>query len=243
MNSISRSSKVPLYYQLYQILLKQIRNGSLRPDDMLPTETELVENHNLSRSTVRQALDLLVNDGLIYRKQGQGTFVARLTIEQNLSRIISFWEDMHQRGLNPATKVLSSELVPAPDDVAEALNIEPGEELANIVRLRLADNEPMSVEHSFLVHKYCPSVIQEDYANNSLRQMLAEKYDIRLVYAKQKIRAISASRLLAKELLIESNDPLLYVERVTFTAYDIPIEFLRIYLRGDRYTFFSELRD
>ena len=149
MNTVSRFSKVPLYYQLYQILLTQIRDGTLQPEDMLPAESELVDAYDLSRSTVRQALDLLVNDGLIYRKRGQGTFVARATFEQNLTRIVSFWEDMKQRGHEPATKVLSSELVPSPDDVAEALDIEPGEELANIVRLRLADGEPMSVESRF----------------------------------------------------------------------------------------------
>ncbi len=243
MNVISRLSKVPLYYQLYQILLDQIRSGDLKPQDMLPPEAELVETYNLSRSTVRQALDLLVNEGLIQRRRGQGTFVATPTIEQNLGRIISFWEDMGQRGLTPATRVLSSKLVPATEDIAEALAIEPGEELANIVRLRLADNETMSVEHSFLVHKYCPGVTHRDFANHSLRQMLAEQYNIRLVYAKQKIRAIPASRSLAQELLIEKNDPLLYIERVSFSDFNVPIEFLRIYLRGDRYTFFTELRD
>lgn len=243
MNTISRLSKVPLYYQLYQILLTQIRDGTLQPEDMLPAESELVDQYDLSRSTVRQALELLVNDGLIYRKRGQGTFVARATFEQNLTRIVSFWEDMKQRGHEPATKVLSSELVPSPEDVAQALEIEPGEELANIVRLRIADGETMSVEHSFLVHKYCPGVTQRDYANSSLRQMLADEYNINLVYAKQKIRAVAASSSLAKDLMIEPRDPLLYVERVTFSDLDIPIEFLRIFHRGDRYTFFSELRD
>jgi len=186
MNTISRLSKVPLYYQLYQILLDQIRSGVLQPEDMLPSEAELVEEFNLSRSTVRQALDMLVNDGLIHRRRGQGTFVATPTIEQNLSRIISFWEDMRQRGLRPATKVLSSELVAAPEDIAAALQIKAGEELANIVRLRLADDEPMSVEHSFLVHNYCPGVTRKYHADLSLRQMLADQYNVTLVYAKQK---------------------------------------------------------
>ncbi len=243
MNVINRSAKVPLYYQLYQFLLNQIRDGSLQPGDILSSEAEMVDRYHLSRSTVRQALDMLVNDGLIVRRRGQGTFVTTLTIEQNLGRIISFWEDMGQRGLTPATRVLSSDLIPAPDDIAQTLGIGPGEELANIVRLRLADDETMSVEHSFLVHKYCPGVTHKDFANHSLRQMLAEQYNIRLVYAKQKIRAIPATRSLAQDLLIEKNDPLLYIERVSFSDFNVPIEFLRIYLRGDRYTFFTELRD
>lgn len=145
--------------------------------------------------------------------------------------------------MKPATKVLSSELIPAPEDIAKALEVKPGTELANIVRLRLADDMTMSVEHAFFVHQYCPGVTQKDYTNNSLRQMLKEQYGINLIYAKQKIRALAASKSLAKELQIEPSSPLLYMERITYSELDIPIEYLRIYLRGDRYTFFTELRD
>ena len=97
---------------------------------------------------------MLVNDGLIYRRQGQGTFVAHATIEQRLTRIISFTEDMLMRGFQPTTKLLSAEIILAPEDSASAIeNLEIGEEHANVMRLRLADNEPMSIEYSFLVHK------------------------------------------------------------------------------------------
>jgi GntR family transcriptional regulator len=85
--------------------------------------------------------------------------------------------------------------------------------------------------------------MREDYANNSLRQMLEDKFSIHLSYAKQKVRAIPASKALAKDLIVEPNSPLLYIERVTYTDQEHPIEFLRIYHRGDRYTFFTELRD
>jgi GntR family transcriptional regulator len=240
---ISRRSKVPLYYQLYQILLDQIKDGTWQIDDILPSEADLVEQYDLSRATVRQAFDMLVNQGYVYRRRGQGTFVARPTIEQNLSRIVSFWEDMHQRGLVPGTRVLEREIIPATEDLVEDLNIPVGEELASIVRLRLADDEPMSVEYSYLVHQYCPGILEQDYANNSLRQMLEENFNIRIVYARQKIRAVPASKDLAKLLDIEPNFPLLHLERVSYTDQDIPIEYLKINLRGDRYTFYTELRD
>jgi GntR family transcriptional regulator, N-acetylglucosamine utilization regulator len=243
MNGISRSSKLPLYYQLYQILRNQIRDGVWQPDDMLPGEVELMAQYQLSRATVRQALDMLANEGLIQRRRGQGTYVSRPTIEQNLSRIISFWEDMQQRGLEPSTKVISSELIPATGDIANALNVQAGEEIASLVRLRLADNEAMSVEHSYLVHKLCPGVMKQDYANHSLRGMLVEKYNIHLVYARQKIRAVRASRSLAQILSVNPGDPLLYMERVSYSDLDVPIELLHIHHRGDRYTFFTELRN
>ena len=98
MKNLSRSSKTPLYYQLYEILLGQIQQGIWQPGEMLPTEAELVAQYQLSRATVRQAFELLVNQGRIYRRQGLGSFVSRPAFEQNLNRIISFWDDMQQRG-------------------------------------------------------------------------------------------------------------------------------------------------
>jgi GntR family transcriptional regulator len=241
--NLSRSSKVPLYYQLYEILLEQIRSGFWQPEDMLPTEYELVQKHQLSRATVRQAFEMLVNEGRVYRRQGQGTFVSKPAFEQNLNRIVSFWDDMRQRGLKPGTKVLSSEISLASEDEVKKLEVEPDEELASLVRLRLADDEPLSVEHSLLVHKYCPGILEQDYANRSLRKMLADEFNIHITTARQRIRAVPASKSLAELLEIDPTAPLLHIDRVSYTDDGIPIEYLRINLRGDRYTFHSELRD
>ncbi|NJN98810.1 MAG: GntR family transcriptional regulator [Anaerolineales bacterium] len=120
--------------------------GEWQPDDILPSEIELMEQYSVSRITVRQALDELVNEGLIYRQRGRGTFVAHPTVEQGLTRIISFTEDMRQRGFTPGTEVLFAGLEPATPEVAAQLQLEPGVELVRLERLRLADNEPMSIE-------------------------------------------------------------------------------------------------
>jgi GntR family transcriptional regulator len=210
---------------------------------MLPTESELVERYHLSRATVRQAFDMLVNEGWIYRRQGQGTFVSRPAFEQNLNKIVSFWDDMHQRGLKPGTVVLSTELIQTNAETAEYLEVDEGQELASLVRLRLADDEPLSVEHSLLVHSYCPGILEQDYANRSLRKMLAEEYDIQITSAKQKIRAVPATKELAALLKVDEAVPLLHIDRISYTEEGTPIEYLRINLRGDRYTFHSLLRD
>ena len=130
---------------------------------MLPAESELMQRFGVSRITVRQVLDMLVRDGLIYRQQGRGTFVAHPTIEQTQVRIVSFTEDMRQRGFRPGTEVLEAGLMPAPADIAGKLAVEPGEELAHLRRLRLADDEPMSIEDAYLVHRYFPGVLSGDY--------------------------------------------------------------------------------
>jgi GntR family transcriptional regulator len=138
--------------------------------------------------------------------------------------------------------VLFSGLVPAPEEVAKKLAIRPGEELARLDRLRLADGEPMSVEESYLVHRYCPGVLEGDYASSPLREALERDYGLRLVRARQVIRAIPATPRLARLLAIKSRSPLLSIERVSFSQRETPVEFLRIYYRGDRYSLYNDLQ-
>jgi GntR family transcriptional regulator len=240
---IDRSSKLPLYHQLHEIMRDSILRGDWQPGDMIPPEPELIRRYGVSRTTVRQVLDMLVNDGLIYRQQGRGTFVAHPTVEQAMVRIVSFTEDMHQRGFEPGTRVLSLDLVPAPQDIAERLEVEPGEELARLARLRLADGEPMSVEESHLVHRYCPGVLERDYASDTLRETLERDYGIRWVRASQVIRAIPASKDVAQLLAISYRSALLRIERVSYSQQNLPVEFLRITYRGDRYALYNELHD
>jgi GntR family transcriptional regulator len=239
---INRNIKVPFYYQLYEILLGKIVRGEWKPGDLLPTENDLLEQYQVSRSTVRQALDLLVGEGKIYRQRGRGSFVAHPPVDQALNRIISFTEDMRRRGLEPRTHVLASELVPAPDDIARRLKIEPGEELARLERLRLADDEPMSLEEAFLVHRLCQGVLDQDYAHFPLRETLKNKYGIRLTHARQNIRAVSAPKKIARILSIQPNTALLYIERVSFSDQEVPVEYIRFYHRGDRYVLHNELQ-
>lgn len=241
MNGIVHDSKLPYYQQLYELLFKNISAGRWRPGDMLPSETELIDRYQVSRITVRQALALLVKDGLIYRRRGLGTFVAVPKIEQGLNRIISFSEDMRRRGFQAGTLVLSSGLLAAPQEIAERLAIDSGEEITYLERLRLADGEPMSIEVSHLIHRICPGVLQRDFAQTPLREVLAQEYDLVLTKAKQQIRAIAASEDLAVKLAVASGAPLFYIERTSYSQYNNPVEYLQLYHRGDRYTLYNEL--
>jgi GntR family transcriptional regulator len=237
-DSINRQSKLPYYQQLYDIV-----RGEWTPGDMIPPESELIEAFEVSRSTVRQVLGMLVDDGLIFRQRGRGSFVAHPTLEQAMTRIVSFTEDMRQRGFEPGTAVLSATILPAAPETARQLQIDPGEELALVRRLRLADGEPMSIEESYLVHRYCPGILQHDYADKPLRETLELDYGIRLVQARQVIRAIRASKELAATLEISSRIPLLFIERITFSQDAVPVEFLRLYYRADRYSLYNELHE
>ena len=242
MGNLDRSSKLPLYHQLYEILRDKIAHGEWKPGDLMPPESELIAQYQASRAVARQALDMLANQGFIYRQQGRGTFVAHHSVEENLVRLINFTQDMRNRGFEPGTKILFSGLIAAPADIAEKLQISPGEELARLERLRLADGEPMSVEESHLIHRYCPGVLQDDYTVESLRETLERKYNIRWLRARQVIRAVPALRDMAHLLSIPLRSALLYIERVSYSQQNVPLEFLRIYYRGDRYSLYSELQ-
>jgi GntR family transcriptional regulator len=240
---LNPANKNPLYQQLYEILRAQIARRELKPGDTLPTEMELMAQYGAGRVTVRQALDLLVQDGLIYRERARGTFVAHPRVEHNLVRIVSFTTDMQQRGFKAGTKILGSELIRANAELAEQLQVEQGAELARLERLRLADREPMSVEESFLVHCYCPGILKKhNYATYPLRDALERDFNLRLVRAKQTIRATAAPPTLARVLGIPQRAPLLHIERVSYTQDNVPLEFLRIWYRADRYALFNELQ-
>jgi len=241
LDSINKQSKVPYYHQLYEMMRDSIIDGELSPGQALPTEYELVERYSISRTTVRHAFDQLVNEGLVYRQSGRGTFVAHPTVEQGIGKITSFTEDMRQRGFTPGTEVLRTRLLLAPATIAEKLGVEAAEELALIIRLRLADDEPMSVEESYLRHGLCAGILAHDYARRSLTRILELEYGIAILRARQVIQAIPATRSLAHMLSTKEGGPLLYIQRVSYTQSGEPIEYLRLYHRGDRYSLTTEL--
>jgi len=238
---LNPKSKLPLYHQLYEILRADIVGGKYQPGDLVPAESELIDSYRVSRTTVRQVLEILVREGLVYRQRGRGSFVSHRSLEEGLVRIVSFTEDMQRRGFEPGTRVLSAELLAAPAEIAEKLDVEPGEELAHIRRLRLADGEPMSIEDSHLVHRLFPGILGRATLTASL-QDAARDYGIRWKSAKQTIRAVEATADMARILSVRPRSALLSVDRVSYSEEQVPAEFLRIYYRGDRYSLYADLQ-
>ncbi len=149
---------------------------------------------------------------------------------------------MQALGYKPATRVLSTHFAYGSHDSAEMLKIEAGAEIACIERLRLADNAPISIEETYLVHSLCPGIFEgHDYSQESITKVLADQYGIRLVKARQIVRALAATPQIAHLLETYVNAPLLYVERVALSNKDIAVAYVRIYYRSDRYELQSEL--
>lgn len=242
MIQLDHSGKISLYHQLYEILHEKLINQNWNPGDMLPPENEFIEQYNVSRITVRRVLDMLVKEGLVYRQRGRGTFVSHPSLEQGLSRIINFTEDMRQRGFEASTRVIFSGLEPANRYISENLRISEGEELAKLERLRLADGEPMCFERSHLVHKFFPGILQYDFSKLSLRNCKTEKYGIRWSRATQMIKASVPPAEIAVWLSMKRGHPVLFIERVSFSQNNVPMEFLQTFYRADRYILYNELQ-
>ena len=241
LGALNPKSLLPLYHQLFEILHHEITAGRWKPGDLIPPESELVSRYGVSRITVRKVLEMLAREGLIVRERGRGTHAAHPRLEHAMTRIVSFTDDMRQRGFEASTRLLFSGLMPAPESIARALGIEEGTELARLDRLRLADGQPMCVEQSYLVHRYLPGILRHDFSTRSLREVKVREYGIRWSRARQTIQAILAPAELARVLGLKPRAPLLYIERVSYSQEDVPVEFLRVYYRADRYILYNEL--
>jgi GntR family transcriptional regulator len=235
-DSLVRSSKIPIYHQLYEILRDRILSGEWQAGDVLPPEPELMATFDVSRITVRQAVELLANENLVYKRRGKGTFVSMATLKTDASRLVEFEEDMRGRGLQPTSIVLNTEVVTVSRVTADKMNIEVGDELAFIKRLLLANGEPISLEEIYLVHKYCPGILEgHDYASESLYEVLERDYDIRFTRAEQTISAMVAPDHLQQQLNMSTNEALLFIERITYCQRDRAVKFRRSHYRADRY--------
>ena len=240
--TLDRDSFVPLYHQLYEILRSYIDNGIWKQGDMIPPESQLKKQFNVSQITVRQSLNILVDKGLIYRRRGKGTFVARSLLMSNLTRIVNFADDMRQRGLKPHTTVIETGIGTVSKDTAQKLRMTIGDEIAYVNRLRYADDEPLSIEKTFFNHALVPDILKNDFANRSLSETLLTDYGIQLAYAKQTISASPASDEQSDLLNIAVGDPLLVIRRISYLDDSTPVEMLRIFYRADRYALDCELK-
>jgi GntR family transcriptional regulator len=238
---IDKNYPLPMYFQLKELLREKIASGEWKPGDMVPSERELSEQYHISRMTARQALSELATEGLLRREQGRGTFVARPKIEHGLTRLTGFTEDIQARGMQPGALVVRLELIRPPLLAMRALQIAPEEEVLLLERLRLAGGEPIALETCHLHFGGVVDLLNEDFENNSLYQILSEQYQITPARAEQKIGADLCSRREQELLKIGEGAPVLRNKRITFDQWGRPFEYTESAYRADRYVFQAEL--
>jgi len=227
----------PLYRRLQAGLRQAIESGAVGHDDALPSERDLAMELGVSRITVRRAVQELADEGLLTQRQGAGTFVSR-RIEQPLSSLTSYTEDMTARGMSAGVTWLGRSTGTANPDEALALNLSPGADVSRLYRLRTADDRPMCLEHATLSRDHLPD---PGAVETSLYQVLAT-LGLRPVRALQRIRAELFSTEQAELLGVAPGSACLHVERRSFLADGRPIEFVRSHYRGDSYDFVAELQ-
>jgi GntR family transcriptional regulator len=230
----------PLYLQLKRWIEDAVAKGVIKPGDALPSERDLALKVDVSRVTVRKAVQHLVRDGLLVQRHGSGTFVAPQPhrVEQSLSQLTSFTEDMARRGMEVHALWLDRGLYhPSPEETV-VLGMSPGDRVARVARLRLTDDQPLAIERAALSADILPD---PDAIETSLYAHLDRRGN-RPVRAIQRIRAVSVGEADAKLLEVEEGAPVLNIERTSYLASGRVIEFTRSVYRGDTYDFVAELR-
>lgn len=233
---LDESSSLPLYQQLQRALRQAIENRILSPDDALPPERDLASEFSVSRITVRKAIDGLVSEGMLVRRQGSGTFVCA-RVEKNFSKLTSFSEDMRARGRNPRSVWLRRSAGTVTPEESLTLRSSPGTPVYRFHRIRFADDAPMAVEYATVLASSLPSL---DSVESSLYEAL-ERAGNRPVRALQRLRAVLFTAEQAELLQAKEKDAGLLVERLGFLKDGSAVEFTQTYYRGDIYDFVAEL--
>jgi GntR family transcriptional regulator len=226
----------PLYQQLQRAIREAIEKRVLAPDDALPAERQIASDLSVSRITVRKAIEGLVEEGLLVRRQGSGNFVAS-RIEKNFAKLTSFSEDMRSRGRTPHSEWLKRAEGAVTPEEALTLRLSPGAPVYRFHRLRFADDAPMCLEYATVAGECLPSL---EAVDTSLYEAL-ERAGNRPVRALQRLRALLLNAEQAKLLHAREGDAGLLVERVGFLRDGRAVEFCQSYFRGDTYDFVAEL--
>ncbi len=233
---------VPRYYQLANILRERIVKGELAAQQSIPSERQLEGIYSVSRTTIRQAIDLLVRQGYLYREHGRGTFVSPQKLQKGISELTSFSEDMKRRGIVPGQKILEIGYVQPPKDVCQHLELEDERPVLRIERLRLGDGVPMGLQTSYYLLPEGQTIERADLEEyGSIYRILQEKLHLIPTEADETLEVTLATPREASLLQIKPGSPLLLSERTTYSQYRRVIEFVKILYRGDRYRYYAKL--
>ncbi len=236
--SLDRNSPVPLYYQLSQELERMIRDGDVLPGDRIDTEVELAAKLGLSRPTVRQAIQDLVNRGLLVRRRGVGTQVLHSQMRRSVE-LTSLFDDLTEAKHSPTTTVLSLSIKPADEKLAEELRIPVGDRVLNLKRLRLMDGRPLAIMRNWLPASLLTTT-KEELETAGLYELLRNN-GINLRIANQRIGAASATAAEARLLGVKQGTALLVMERTAFDDTGRVVETSSHKYRADSYSFETTL--
>jgi GntR family transcriptional regulator len=230
-------SAPPLYVAIKNALRDQILAGTYQPLERIPSESELIQQFQVSRITVNRALTDLENEGLIFRMHGKGSFVSKPKPTQDLSNLQGFGEAMAPQGFEIFNRVLIAQEVNVPTDVAKELRLSSKQRVIEISRVRHLNRQPVSLDLFYIQTDLGTRLKGEDLATRDLFSILENDCGIELGYAEVRIEATLVTAAEAKLLDIDPSCPCLEIERTTFTAANTPLCFDRVLCRADKFRY------
>ncbi len=234
MFELDQTSIVPLYKQLKDKIKESILDGTLKPNQKIPSELELSQTYKISRITVRNAISELVDEDLLEKKQGKGTFVRTPKIDVRSPNFTMMCLNNHKV---PSSKIIKVVLKPASERDIKELNLSQGDKVIYLLRLLFADGEPVMVEHNFLPERFS-LLLDTDLSDMSLYAFLREKYGVRFGAASKSIEIAMPTELEAELLKIPASTPLMMIREIVYsTPGDEPLHRTKQYLLGDRFKY------
>ncbi|BDU51647.1 GntR family transcriptional regulator [Haliovirga abyssi] len=238
MKKIIKSSIIPLYYQVKEIIKNMIENEELKVGDMIPSERELCDQLEVSRMTINKAVLSLVDEGLLYREQGKGTFVSKPKEFRQLLQMRGFTEEMKLKGLSIETKILDFKTEQLEEKFKKSMGMVPElKEAIVLKRVRIVEGVPYAIETAWIPKEYCPNLTKEELEGNSLYKIFKEKYDYIPEYAKQSIKPIKIEGENAEILEVEEGELGLLFNRKTYLEDGRIIEYTKTINRSDKYNY------
>ena len=232
---IDKSKPIPLYYQLVEIINGQIARKELGPGDKLPTEQWFSQNYDISRVTVRKALEELIQSGAIERIRGKGPVVASPKLNRKLSRLTGLHEEITESGYQSTSLIFDIEYKQAEGAIARHLHTADGEPVVTFRRLRCLDEVPFADQMIYLRTKFCENFDPKELETSSLYQILENRYHLRIDYADQTLGIKTPTKKQLEDLHLTSPTPLLRMRRTTYLNTGEVVEYTEISYVPDRY--------
>lgn len=237
-SQLNKSTPIPLYFQLKELIMNEIKNGSYQSGSIIPTENELTDMFQISRTTVRQAMSELVQEGWLYRIKSKGTFVSSPKINQTFVQALGSFNDQIKRsGRIPSTELLDFEVITPTERIAENLQLGPAEKVIYIHRKRCADGEPIVMVKTYLPYNLCSFVMSHDLAKESLYSILATHEETQIFKIIRLIEAVNATTYDMNNLNIVRDKAVQQFISVGCNIFDKPLEYSISRYRGDRNSF------
>ncbi|GEK29478.1 GntR family transcriptional regulator [Furfurilactobacillus siliginis] len=229
----------PIYIQIHNRLRKTVEDGQWQIGDKIPSERELAVQFGVSRMTLRQAVQTLVEEGLLERRVGAGTYVANRKVQERMSGVTSFTELMEQAGKVPSSRTVSYHITTPSLSESEKLQLTSDEQVLRMERIRFGNDEPICFEVATVPERLIRKFSKED-VTNSLYRVLEDEAGLKVGHAQQTVSAMTASERVSEYLNIKRNDPLLRLRQLSFLDDGTPFEYVRTQYVGNRFEFYLE---